>query len=49
MQDTQVMIKMSLMLKLPYHLAAQNRIDDNDVESAVQRKSWPWTSTCSLL
>lgn len=28
-------IKLSLMLELLYHIAAQNRIDDNDVESAV--------------
>lgn len=29
------MIQPSLMLKLLYHIAALNRIDDNDVESAV--------------
>lgn len=29
------MIKLSVMLKLLHHIAAQNRIDGNDVESAV--------------
>lgn len=28
-------IKLFLMLKLQYHIATQNRIDDNDVELAV--------------